>query len=382
MKEAVRRIIRDEKGGAMELVLTLLTVSGLIMAPLLGLMSTGLLAGQTYEMKTDELYAADAGVEDAIWKIQTEVEEVQGLSYCYPDWSYSIPQVNGKSLNVTITWVDNLTYRVDSIATGNGSGTWIEAYIGGQSYFGDYSGLLDQILTSPGEINVANKVILEYPEGADPYPYYPDPWPEVWELEEFYGEQVEDGTRYYSDTVIDIVGVNTTLGPLYVDGHLDILNSSGTPATITLNGTIYATGPTEIGTTGKDFTFYLNNQTLFVSSNVTDNQYALILGGKCTVMGPGVIIAVGDIKFQPKSQVGEEEGGGPIFILSVIGTSYLQPSGRVYGAIAGSVEVYVQQGDEPTIEYPEGGFDDDDLNFLTGITKLVYGISTWEVSGA
>ena len=52
------------------------------------------------------------------------------------------------------------------------------------------------------------------------------------------------------------------------------------------------------------------------------------------------------------------------------------------GAIAGGIEVYVQQGEEPTIEYPEGGFDGEGLNFLTGLIKLVYQVSTWEVSGA
>ena len=389
MKEAVKRIVRDEKGGAMELVLTLLTVGGLIMAPLLGLMSTGLLAGQVYEMKTDELYAADAGVEDAVWKIDNQVDEVKYL-YCGEgnhSWSYPEPgdppfEVNNKSVAVTITWVDNSTYRVESIATGNASGTNVTAYITGESKYGDYTGLLDHILTSPGEINVANKVILDYPEGADPYAYYPDDWPEVWELEDFYGDQVEDGTRYYSNTVIDICGVNTTLGPLYVNGELDILNSSNTPATLTLNGTIYATGQTEIGTTGKDFTLYLNGQTIFVGSDATGNQYALVMGGKCTIKGPGVITAIGDIEFKPKSQVGEEEGGGPIFVLSVTGTSYLQPSGHVYGCIAGSVEVYVQQGEEPVITYPMGGFDEDSLNFLTGIRKLVYSIGTWEVGAA
>ena len=395
MKRFLRRILRDQKGHAMELVLTLLGVSGLIMAPLLGLMSTGLLAGQVYEVKTDELYAADAGVEDAVWKIQNQVEEVQGLTPCYPDWSYNMSEVNGKSLNVTITYVTNMTYRVDSIATFNGSGTQIEAYITGESYYGDYGGLLEHILTSPGEINVAKKIVLEYPEGAEPYPEYPDPWPQVWELEDFYGAQVEDGTQCAGYTQLDLDGNNCPTGPvyindeavacpsglepLYVDGELDILNS-GTEATLTLNGTMYATGDTSIGATSGDMTLDLNGQTIFVSSNTTGNQKALVIGGKCIVKGPGALIAIGDIEFKPKSQAGEEEGGGPVFVCSVFGTTTLQPSGTVYGAIAGGIEVYVQQGEEPTIEYPAGGFGD--INFLTGFIKLVYGIATWEVSGA
>jgi hypothetical protein len=390
MKEAVKKIARDETGRVMELVLILLTVGGLILAPLLGLMSTGLLAGQVYEQKTDELYAADAGVEDAVWKIDNQVDEVKYL-YCgggNHSWSYPEPgdppfELNGKSVWVTITWVDNFTYRVESIATGIGSGTNVTAYITGESMYGDYSGIMDHILTSPGEIDVANKVILEYPEGADPYPQYPNPWPEIWELEDFYGGQVEDGTRYYSNTVIDIGGVNTTLGPLYVNGTLEILNSSNTPATVTLNGTVYATGDTLIGVNGKDnMTLDVNQQTVFVSSNTTGNQKALVLGGKCTLKGPGVIIAIGDIEFKPKSQAGVEQGGGPVFVMSVIGTTTVQPSGHVYGAIAGYVEVSVQQGEKPTIEYPQGGFEGEGLNFLMGVQKLVYSVATWQVSGA
>jgi hypothetical protein len=402
MKKFVNRIIRDEKGHALELVLTLLGLGGLILAPVLGLMSTGLLAGQVYEQKTDELYAADAGVEDAVWKIQQEVEELPtpGCGGEEPEpWSYnitdSVNKINGKNVEVTITYVNNTTYRVDSIASFNGSETQIQAYIAGENYYGDYSGLMDHILTSPGEIDVAEKVVLEYPEGADPYPEYPDAWPEVWEAEEFYGEQVADGMQYDGDTAIDLEGNDCPAGPiyindegidcpsglepLYVDGKLDILNSDSTEATLTLNGTIYATGDMSIGATNGDMILDLNGQTIFASSNSTGNKYALTIGGKCTVKGPGVIIAVGDVQFKPKSQAGEEEGGGPVFILSIAGTSYLQPSGHVYGAIAGSVEVYVQQGEEPTIEYPEGGFDDENLNFLSGFVMLVYSMNTWEV---
>jgi len=305
-------------------------------------------------------------------------------------------EVNGKSLNVTITYVTNMTYRVDSIATFNGSGTQIEAYITGESYFGDYSGLMEHILTSPGDIDVAKKVVLEYPEGAEPYPDYPKPWPEVWELEEFYVAQVEDGMQYSGYTQLDIDGNNCPTGPvyindeavdcpsglepLYVDGPLDIFNS-GTEATLTLNGTMYATGDTSIGTTGHDITLDLAGQTIFVSSDTVGNQKALVVGGQCIVKGPGILIAIGDIEFKPKSQAGEEEGGGPVFVLSVLGTTTLQPSGEIYGAIAGGIEVYVQQGEEPAIIYPPDGFDEEGLNFLIGVIKLVYEVATWEVSG-
>ena len=48
MKTAMKRAIKDEKGAALALALVLLVVGGLVLTPLLGLMSTGLLAGQVY----------------------------------------------------------------------------------------------------------------------------------------------------------------------------------------------------------------------------------------------------------------------------------------------------------------------------------------------
>jgi hypothetical protein len=380
MKIAVKRLRRDESGRVMELALLLLVVGGLILTPLLGLMSTGLIAGQVYETKTAELYAADAGVEDAVWKILNDVEELPGppCGGGDPDhWSYNISDVNGKSVAVTITYVNNLTYQVVSTATGNGSGTEIEAYITGESVSADYSGMTDHILTSQGAIDVKKKVGLNYTEGHEPVEYYGGPWPdtpeELAQFAQFYWLDVQDETPYPSDT-INLNGVNMNLGPLYRNGPLEILNSSDTPATLSLNGTLYITGDTLIGQTNKDFTLDLNGQTIFVESSSAD---ALVVGGKCTISGPGAIIAVGDVYFAPKGDVGNN--GEPVFIMSVLGTSLLQPSGDYYGAIAGSVEVEVKQGTSPTITYPGDGFGE--LNFPGLIEgKLIYSIYSWEIN--
>jgi len=153
MKAAVKRLIRDEKGRAMVMALILLAVGGLITTPLLAYMSTGLIAGQVYERRTAELYAADAGVEDAVWKIQQgEVPVCPGN----PTWSYNISDVNDKSVDVTITYVNNLTtsvvYKITSIATTDSdSSTTVESYVEiiyGGSFGG--SSVFDYALTSLG----------------------------------------------------------------------------------------------------------------------------------------------------------------------------------------------------------------------------------------
>ena len=372
----------------MMLALLLCVVGGLVMAPLLGLMSTGLITGQIYEDKTLQLYAADAGVEDAVWKIQEGVEELPGPA-CGGQppnyWSYNVTDdtntINGKDVEVTITYVDSLSYQVVSTAADGRSATQIEAYVVGETVSANYSGMTDHIITSQGEYDVKDKVVLVYAEGHEPVEYYDGDWPdEPDELEMFalfYWLDVEDEMHYYGDTTIDLEGQNLNLGPFYVEGQLEIVNSIATNPTVTLNGTIYVTGDTLIGQTNQDFTLDLNGQAIFVESDSAD---ALIVGGKCTVGGPGCIIAIGDVYFAPKGDVGNN--GEPVFVLSAQGTTRLQPSGDYYGAIAGSVEVETHQGTTPTIYYPELGFGGQgDLNFPGFVAgKLIYHIATWEIN--
>ena len=71
MKSMMKNLLRDEKGAALILALILLLIGGLMSAALLNHMGSGILAGEVHERRTDELYAADAGVEYAIWMIQS-----------------------------------------------------------------------------------------------------------------------------------------------------------------------------------------------------------------------------------------------------------------------------------------------------------------------
>ena len=113
-KIALNKSITDEKGQAFIVVLILLLLGGLIIAPLLAYMSTGLKAGQVYEKKTDELYAADAGVEDARWQIEWgKLESLTSPTtydvYDYTTvWTYDLDEpVNGKAVNVSVenVWI-------------------------------------------------------------------------------------------------------------------------------------------------------------------------------------------------------------------------------------------------------------------------------------
>ncbi len=100
MKNVLKKLVRDEEGQAFILVLIFLLVGGLITAPLLSYMSTGLKVGQMHEARMEGLYAADAGVEDALYKIMNNDASLpQNLGDSYP---YDIADVNGNSVHVEI----------------------------------------------------------------------------------------------------------------------------------------------------------------------------------------------------------------------------------------------------------------------------------------
>jgi len=380
MKITVKKILKDEKGAVLAMALILLLIGGLMAAPLLSYMGTGILAGEVYEARTAELYAVDAGVEDAIWKIQNS----DGYLPCSPGSppkNYTITDVNGKNVDITITSValyqgiTNLTgtYRVESTTTGNGSGTQIEAYIDGVNKYGDYGDILGQVLTSQDEIVLKPNTEVYPPEGEQgPTEYYDAPWPTAEELIEFYLDEV-DGEPSYDSDMLEFDS-DMELGPFYRDGELEI--KAGTAGvTLTLTGTVYVSGDTLIGSTGKDFTLDLNDCTIFVASDSADPKKALWVGGKCTVVGSGVIISIGDMYFEPNTEGGVTD---PIFVMSVSGTTSVQPGGDFYGSIAGSVEIELMPG--TSINYPESGGWYDDLNFLIGVKKMLYSIDSWELS--
>jgi len=366
----MKRLIKDEKGQTLIMALILLVIGGLIIAPLLSYMGTGLITGGVYERKADELYAADAGVEDAIWKIQ------QGIGLClYQSKNYTITNVNGKKVDVTITYThedeQGVAYLIESTATGDRSGTEIEAYVIGTTVYGDFSGITDNVITSQGEIDIKGLVTPSEGEHA-PAANYTGAWPTADEIAAWYFEDVEDEEPYDSDT-LDLYGVNRERGPLYRIGTLEIKNSLNPEATLTLTGTIYITGDTLINPT-KDLIIDLNGHTIFVASNSSDPQKALEIGGKVTIIGPGAIIAVGDIYFAPDGDVGGNEE--PVFVFSISGETLLQPGGDFYGSVAGSVEVTLQPG--TSLNFPETGFGV--LNF-PGCTagRFIYTIASWEV---
>ena len=68
-----QQIMKGEKGQALPAVLVLLVLGGLLIAPCLSYASTSLNAGQIVEKNVRGVYAADAGIEDALWKLKNDL---------------------------------------------------------------------------------------------------------------------------------------------------------------------------------------------------------------------------------------------------------------------------------------------------------------------
>ena len=382
------------------MVLILLLISGLIIGPLLSYMGTGLITGEVYEKRTAELYAADAGVEDAIWRISHQSIE-QWLwqeSEDHPGWwVYEYPEplmVNDRSVDVTLyrqdldpTCGEDLRYRIISTAvtddggnTADITGTQIDAYI--TPIYGDLTGILDQVITSLSDYVLQGPTTVEPAEGEEhgPVNNYVGDWPEADDLADWYWQDVKNESPYTSDSLDVKDYAATGIGPLSRNGTLDIVNTGADDLTVSLNGTVYVTGDTLIGQTNQAFTLDLNGNTIFVESATIGGTgpggpYALQIGTKCTVIGSGCIIAVGDIEFKPNLDCSEDDY---ILVMSVEGQTYMQPNGDFYGTLAGESEVYIQNG-EARWNDPysvEGG-----LNFpgFTEDKSIYYIIASWEV---
>jgi len=333
LKKMLTHPRKNESGqGVLAMVLILLMLGAIILTPLLVFMSTGLKAGGVYESKMQEFYAADAGVEDAIWQINNGNS---GEAYFLPE------EPNDRNVSVTIQDKGGGIYKIVSTATSNSGGnTTIECYV---LNIPSFLNLFDNAITSNGTVcvkgDVNGSVVAADCTNTQPCEYANCTtnttinWPSKEQLSAWYWDRVKD-LAPYSEDHIDIA-TDPIIGPLYRNGTLDIYNGGSAGENATLNGTVYVTSDLTIGTTEHDFTLNLNNQTIYCEGNIQ-------VGGKCTISGSGCIIAIGDVDFSPNIAAGSENDF--VFIMSVEGEVFLHPSGNFYGAIAGEADVRLQPG--------------------------------------
>jgi hypothetical protein len=98
----------DQAGQALILVLILLVIGSTMLVPALALSRDAARANRPYEMKTTELYTADAGSEDGLWRFKYEFFGVGYDAYDFDTvYQYQPADVNGRTANLTIenVWI-------------------------------------------------------------------------------------------------------------------------------------------------------------------------------------------------------------------------------------------------------------------------------------
>lgn len=336
---------KSEAGQVLVYVTIVLMLTLVIIPPLLGFIFG---AGRTAQIREDrmlQVYAADAGIEDAYYRITT------GNLTDLPD-PWTIEDVNGYDVAVAIYEETEEVYRIVSTATSDsGAGVTIEAWAAAL----DYSYLLDNSLSSYGDIDlspnvtIAGNVTLNGEVVGNPKQYeingsvtYGVPgWPTVEELSDLYGSQVS-GTCPCADPLEISGNESIDLGACYKN-DLTITGSG----TLTLTGTLYIKGNLWVG---PGITVKLDGHTIYAEGNINFQP-------NCYVFGPGCIIAVGDVVFKP-NQVDADF----IFVMSVEGTLTAQPGGDFYGSFAGHMQIDMQPGN--TLYWTEHSMHD--LNFPEG----------------
>lgn len=349
MKGIFKRMTGDQRGGALILTLVLLVIGGLILAPLLGHVGSGHIAGQVHEKRMDELYAADAGVEGAIWQIAKD-----------PSAGVAPFIVNEKDVDVDIHMVACREYTITSEATTPGvSATKVEAFVYGFSF-------PDNAITSRFDVDLGNN---SYVDGRIQYGrnlnYDPNSnfdrdntikevynnWPSGATLHHYYYQKhVADKHFVYCDDSPCEVDPKYTgsVGPLYVYNSMVVSSTDNKQhRELELTGTIYVAGDLTIGKTRQDFTLNLNGKTVFCEGDI-------YIGDKVDIIGSGSIIANGNIYFRPNftSEDGyilllalegdidfQPKGDFTGFVMSADGLVSFQPGGLFTGSVAGDVHV-------------------------------------------
>lgn len=288
----LKQTCKSERGIALPMALLLMVVAGMLVIPVLDLMTTSQKGGIGEEQQTEGLYAADAGIQDILWMY------TNNSSYDLTSPYTLGSQINGMTVTISKVKTENITngnrYSIQSIAKLNGvtKGTvtaQIEATSSGSQL--DFSGIMDNAITSKDDVQIKNNCNIEgnilSGATADVGKSNVDgtqtvsnniTWPTTTQMEGYYWNQVSNLSAYTGPATGNI-------GPLWTNGSLQIPNN----ATANLTGTIYVKGTFS---TKPGAIIYLNGNTIFAEDQIDFSSHP-------TIYGSGCIIGVNYVNFQP-----------------------------------------------------------------------------------
>ncbi|MFC1909403.1 hypothetical protein ACFLXD_06110 [Chloroflexota bacterium] len=116
MKKWLSEIRRGEAGIAIPIAMSMLLLGSLLIVPSLNYVSTNLKIGQMVEENLAGIYTADAGVEDALWRLKND----KPTSFPY---SYQVSDINGMTVDVVIDEIT--TIAGEEVGDSGGHEDWL-----------------------------------------------------------------------------------------------------------------------------------------------------------------------------------------------------------------------------------------------------------------
>ncbi len=114
-KRILTRLIKRESGAApLMMVLVMLVVAGLVIAPIMAFVVSGMKQGQSHEGIMQQFYSADTGLEDAMWKIKN-YEDEDWPAWMRGAWTESTYTHTPPYLEYTLPGSDNINNKVVTV---------------------------------------------------------------------------------------------------------------------------------------------------------------------------------------------------------------------------------------------------------------------------
>jgi len=157
MNKWLSRVRQGEKGAAFLIVLVMMMVGGLFIVPTLNFVSTSVRTGEVFEEKLKAYYAAEAGVEDALWRMINDKPSL------FPH-SYELAGINGMTVSVVINTVNTIAGQ--DIGLGGVHDEFLTITKSVVYNDGIYDYTLSSTNDGVGNVKV-EMILLDFPPGLD-----------------------------------------------------------------------------------------------------------------------------------------------------------------------------------------------------------------------
>ncbi len=157
MKRWLSEIANGEAGLALPIVLAMLALGSLLMVPSLNFAATSLKTGEVVEGNVKGLFAAEAGVEDALWRIKYDPP----ASFPY---SYQVTGINGLTVDITIDEIT--TISGEDVGSSGDHDDWLQITKLVSYDAGIYSYTMSLTNNGNGNIKI-EKILIDFPPELD-----------------------------------------------------------------------------------------------------------------------------------------------------------------------------------------------------------------------